>query len=110
MNSFKVLKANRQLIIFPILAGASLLMLLASFIVIILAGAGWDIDYIDRPDTIVGYLWLVVVGLSLCNGGLGQHAVLLVQACQFGLLAGQLRFGCGQLLFQQGALCAGASG
>ena len=32
MNSFKVLKANKQLIIFPILSGASIVILMASFI------------------------------------------------------------------------------
>ena len=56
MNSFKVLKANRQLIIFPILSGASLLMLLVSFIVVILAGAGWDIELISKPDTVLNYI------------------------------------------------------
>ena len=51
MNSFKVLKANRQLIIFPILSGLSLVMLLSSFIVLILAGAGWNLDSISKPNT-----------------------------------------------------------
>ena len=55
MNSFKVLKANRQLIIFPILSGLSLLMILASFIVVVFAGAGWDVDKISNPGSIGSY-------------------------------------------------------
>jgi hypothetical protein len=55
MNSFKVLKENRQLIVFPILSGLSLIMLLSSFIVLILAGAGWDVDSISKPNTTGSY-------------------------------------------------------
>lgn len=49
LHSFKVLKENRELIIFPILSGMSLLFILGSFAVVLLSGAGWDIDnvYID---------------------------------------------------------------
>ncbi len=55
MNSLKVLKANRQLIIFPILSGLSLLMLLASFVLVIMTGAGWDVENISQPNTIESY-------------------------------------------------------
>lgn len=55
MNSFKVLKENKQLIIFPILSSVSLLMLLVSFFIVILAGAGWDPDNIARPSTFGSY-------------------------------------------------------
>ena len=58
MNSFKVLKENRQLIIFPILSGLSMLMLLSSFVVLILAGAGWNVDNISRPNTLENYAWI----------------------------------------------------
>lgn len=44
MNSFTVLKANKQLIIFPILSGFSLLLVSASFFTAVLASAGWHID------------------------------------------------------------------
>ena len=55
MNSFKVLKENKQLIIFPILSGLSLLMLLASFVVVVFANAGWDVDNISKPTTAGSY-------------------------------------------------------
>jgi len=44
MNSFAVLKANRQLILFPILSGISMVLVISSFVVVALASAGWDID------------------------------------------------------------------
>jgi hypothetical protein len=50
MTSFKVLRANKQLIIFPILSGISLLLILGSFFTIILAGAGWNIDNVKESD------------------------------------------------------------
>lgn len=55
MNSLKVLKENKQLIIFPILSSISLLLLLGSFFVIILAGAGWHVHNIADPGKAVGY-------------------------------------------------------
>ena len=42
MNSFKVLKENQQLIIFPVLSGISLTLVIGSFFTITLANAGWD--------------------------------------------------------------------
>jgi hypothetical protein len=42
MNSFKVLKENKQLVIFPILSGISLMLILGSFITVLLANSGWD--------------------------------------------------------------------
>src|ERR1700750_1812775 len=50
MNSFKVLKENKQLIIFPVLSGISLMLILGSFITILLASAGWDIDGVKDPS------------------------------------------------------------
>ncbi len=55
MNSFKVLKANRQLIIFPVLSGLSLLMLLGSFALVIMTGAGWDTGNLSKPNNIENY-------------------------------------------------------
>lgn len=55
LNSLKVLKANKQLIIFPILSGLSILMLIGSFVLVILAGAGWDSDNVARPNSIESY-------------------------------------------------------
>jgi len=50
MNSFKVLKANKRLVIFPILSGISLLLILASFVTAVLAAVGWDADAIGDPS------------------------------------------------------------
>ena len=44
MNSLQVLKANKQLIVFPILSGFSLLLVSASFFTAVLASAGWHVD------------------------------------------------------------------
>jgi hypothetical protein len=49
MNSFKVLRANKQLIVFPILSSISLLFILGSFVIVALAGAGWHIDAVREP-------------------------------------------------------------
>jgi hypothetical protein len=49
MNSFKVLKENKQLVLFPILSGVSILLILGSFVTVILAGVGWDVDQIEDP-------------------------------------------------------------
>jgi hypothetical protein len=59
MNSFKVLKANRQLIIFPVLAGISLLLIIGSFAATILAASGWDVDNIAKPSTAGSYALLI---------------------------------------------------
>jgi Family of unknown function (DUF6159) len=59
ITSFKVLRANKQLIIFPILSGISLLLILGSFFTIVLAGAGWDIDQVkDSEQNIMSYVFL----------------------------------------------------
>ena len=46
-NSFKVLKANRQLMLFPILSGVSLTLIMASFLLSALGIAGWDFNNLD---------------------------------------------------------------
>lgn len=61
ITSLKVLRANKQLIIFPILSGISLILILGSFFTILLAGAGWNIDEVKDPDQGVGhYLYIFV--------------------------------------------------
>jgi len=63
-NSFKVLKANKQLLIFPILSGVSMVLIMASFFVAALGYAGWDLDNFNNLDrssnNILGYLFLFV--------------------------------------------------
>jgi hypothetical protein len=41
-TSMKVLSAHKELIVFPILSGLSLLLVIGSFVIALLAGAGWD--------------------------------------------------------------------
>ncbi|HEY9341882.1 MAG TPA: DUF6159 family protein [Hanamia sp.] len=58
LNSFKVLKENRQLIIFPILSGVSIIVILASFIAAVFGFSGWNIDNLPDDPTVVSYLLL----------------------------------------------------
>ena len=58
MNSFKVLRANKQLVLFPVLSGISLILVMASFVTIILAFAGFNTDNIAAEKEIVNYLWV----------------------------------------------------
>jgi len=60
MNSFKVLKANRQLIIFPVLSGISLILIMTSFVLVTLGVSGWDLNNIDTSNRIAGYAILFV--------------------------------------------------
>jgi Family of unknown function (DUF6159) len=55
MNSFKVLRENQQLIIFPILSGISLILIMASFFTAALGFSGWKIDNMNEPNTILSY-------------------------------------------------------
>src|SRR5882757_544917 len=59
MNSFAVLKENRQLILFPILSGISMILVISSFVVVALASAGWDIEGIDTDrGNVLNYVFV----------------------------------------------------
>jgi hypothetical protein len=58
MNSFKVLKENKQLIIFPILSGISIILILGSFITVLLAAAGWDFDGIEQSGRTTNLIYV----------------------------------------------------
>ncbi len=58
MNSFKVLQANKQLIIFPILSGIALLLVIASFFTGMLAYSGWSLDNMEELGTVTTYLFV----------------------------------------------------
>jgi hypothetical protein len=58
LNSFKVLKANQQLIIFPILSGVAIMLVIGSFFVGTLAYAGWDLNNVEESGTALNYLLL----------------------------------------------------
>ena len=47
MTSLKVLNANKELIIFPILSGISMILIIGSFAAAFFAHAGWDIDSLN---------------------------------------------------------------
>jgi hypothetical protein len=49
-NSFKILKENKELIVFPVLSGISLVLITGSFIVAFLAAYGWDVDNVSVGD------------------------------------------------------------
>jgi hypothetical protein len=60
MNSFKVLKENKQLVLFPILSGVSILLILGSFVTMILAGAGWDVDQVEDPGGTASLIYMFI--------------------------------------------------
>ena len=57
-NSFAILKANRQLIVFPILSAIAMILVIASFVVAMFASAGWDPDAIKEQSTAMHYVIL----------------------------------------------------
>ncbi|MEO8771946.1 MAG: DUF6159 family protein [Ferruginibacter sp.] len=61
MNSFKVLRENKQLLIFPILSGVSLILIMASFFTAVLGFAGWNFDNIKETGSnrIIAYAVLL---------------------------------------------------
>jgi hypothetical protein len=60
LNSFTVLKENRQLILFPILSGISMILVIGSFVTVLMASYGWNTDAIGEPNTVVNYLIVFV--------------------------------------------------
>jgi hypothetical protein len=58
MNSFKILKENKKLILFPILSGISLLFIMGSFILAVFASAGWDLDNVKQPNATTNYVFM----------------------------------------------------
>ncbi|WP_276479380.1 DUF6159 family protein [Paraflavitalea pollutisoli] len=65
MNSFKVLKENKQLIIFPILSGASMLLVMGSFFVAMLGTSSWQIELIETHGD--AYYWGFTLLFYLVN-------------------------------------------
>ncbi len=63
MSSFKVLRANKQLIIFPILSTIALILVIGSFFVAMLAASGWNFDNFgnfEDPNHLVTYLFVLL--------------------------------------------------
>jgi Family of unknown function (DUF6159) len=67
MNSFKVLKENKQLIIFPVLSGLSILLIMASFVTAAFAAAGWDIDKLDIEEKGTPLYYLILFAFYIVN-------------------------------------------
>ena len=58
INSFKVLKENKQLILFPVLSGISLVLIMGSFVLVFLGVNGWSDENLEDPGTVGNYLSL----------------------------------------------------
>jgi hypothetical protein len=56
LNSFTVLKENRQLILFPILSGISMILVISSFVVALVASGRWDADTVREYGTVTNYM------------------------------------------------------
>jgi hypothetical protein len=67
MNSFKVLKENKQLIIFPILSGFSIFLVMASFFTAALASAGWNMDNLQTADKGTPVYYLILFAFYIVN-------------------------------------------
>jgi hypothetical protein len=55
LNSFAVLKANRQLIIFPILSAIAMMLVIGTFVVAMFASAGWDTESLRGQSNVANY-------------------------------------------------------
>jgi hypothetical protein len=58
INSFKVLKENKQLIVFPVLSGISLVLIMGSFVLVFLGVNGWSDENVEDHGTVGNYLSL----------------------------------------------------
>ncbi len=68
MNSWSVLKENRQLILFPILSGISLVLVIASFFLIAFASVGWNFEgFRDIQDQSTAVHYAIVFVYYLVN-------------------------------------------
>jgi Na+/H+-translocating membrane pyrophosphatase len=65
LDSWKVLRENKHLIIFPILSTISLIFIVGSFFVSVLSFYDWDISTIHRPGSIAQYL--VILAFYVVN-------------------------------------------
>lgn len=55
LNSFAVLKANRQLIIFPVLSAIAMLLVISSFVAAMFASTGWDAESVRQQSAVANY-------------------------------------------------------
>jgi hypothetical protein len=55
LNSFAVLKANRQLIILPVLSAIAMLLVISSFVAAMFASTGWDAESVRQQSAVANY-------------------------------------------------------
>jgi len=55
VSSFKILKANKQLIIFPLFSGICLMLIIGSFVVASIASNGWDLENTGELNSVQYY-------------------------------------------------------
>ncbi len=60
MSSFRVLKEKKDLVIFPILSGVSILLIVGSFFTVFGIASGWDTENLREYNTPLYYLLLFV--------------------------------------------------
>ena len=58
LNSFTVLKENRQLILFPVLSGISMVLVISSFVVALIVSGRWGADDIRDNATLINYIFV----------------------------------------------------
>jgi len=56
-SSFSILKKNKQLLLFPVLSGISMILIIASIVISLLASAGWDVDNLGFNNDAAPYLY-----------------------------------------------------
>jgi len=66
-NSFKVLMANKQLLIFPVLSGVSLILIMGTFILAALGFSGWDFDNVDLKGDNKVLQYCFIFGFYIVN-------------------------------------------
>jgi MFS family permease len=66
ISSFKVLKEKKQLVIFPILSGISIMLIMGSFFTALLASSNWDPENIQGFDSRPLY-YLMLFGFYVVN-------------------------------------------
>lgn len=55
-NSFKVIRTNKQLMLFPIFSGIAVILVVLSFIAGLFAAIGWNVQFVETNDP-----WMYVV-------------------------------------------------
>jgi len=67
MTSFKVLRENKKLIVFPILSGISIVLVIASFVTAMFASKGWDVEAINVGERNQPLYYFIIFCFYLVN-------------------------------------------